>query len=62
MAERGLFIAVSRLLWGFNIERGRDTNGDVLPIDPDAVSDGFIVRPKPFESVSLPLILIVVIW
>lgn len=49
VAERGLFIALSRMLWGFNMERGRDANGDVLPIDHDAVTDGFIVRPKPFE-------------
>lgn len=48
VAERGLFIALSRMLWGFNFEGIRDANGQLEKIDRDAVTDGFIVRPKPF--------------
>lgn len=46
VAERNLFLAMSKLVWALNIERGRDESGQV--IDPDvssekAYSAGFLV-------------------
>jgi len=49
VAERGLFIAISRMLWGFNFSHAKDINGNDIPIDRDAVTEGFIVRPEPYE-------------
>jgi hypothetical protein len=37
------------MLWGFNFDRVLDESGGYIPIDRDAVTDGFIVRPVPFE-------------
>ena len=48
VAERGLFLAIARLLWGFEFHRVRDSTGQLCPIDRDAVSPGFIVRPAAF--------------
>lgn len=44
VADRGLFLAISRLLWAFEFE-------PVLghPIDKDAVTPGFVTGPVPFK-------------
>lgn len=49
VAERNLFIAISRILWGFNISRARDVDGEFTIINRDAVTPGMIVRPEDFE-------------
>lgn len=51
VAQRNLFIALSRMLWAFNIERKRDVYGRETPIDRDAIApeNGLIVRPADFE-------------
>lgn len=49
VAERNLFLAISRILWGFNIKPARDSNGTPVPINRDAVTPGLIVRPEDFE-------------
>ncbi|OQU99356.1 hypothetical protein CLAIMM_04995 [Cladophialophora immunda] len=49
VAERALFIAISRMLWSFDIRQKFDSNGIPSPIERDAVSPGFIVRPADFE-------------
>jgi cytochrome P450 len=48
VAQRGLFIATSRLLWAFKFERALDDSGRPIPIEQDAVTAGLIVRPVPF--------------
>lgn len=48
VAQRGLFIAVSRMLWGFEFSRRRDESGKLIPIDRDALTAGLIVRPAPY--------------
>ncbi|KAJ8117752.1 hypothetical protein OPT61_g1127 [Boeremia exigua] len=45
VAERGLFIAISRLLWAFKFERTYDELGNMIPIEQDATTPGLIVRP-----------------
>lgn len=51
VAQRNIFLAVSRMLWAFNIERQRDVYGRETPIDRDAIApeNGLIVRPADFE-------------
>jgi cytochrome P450 len=51
VAQRNLFLAISRMLWAFNIERQRDVYGRETPIDRDAIApeNGLIVRPADFE-------------
>lgn len=48
VAQRGLFIATSRLLWAFKFERAIDESGVPIHIEQDAVTDGLIVRPVPY--------------
>jgi len=33
VAERSLFLVLSRLLWGFNISLAKDEHGDEIPVD-----------------------------
>ncbi|OCK75418.1 cytochrome P450 [Lepidopterella palustris CBS 459.81] len=54
VAERGLFIAMSRLLWAFKFDRKLDASGAPIPIVQDAVTDGFIVRPVTYPAVIKP--------
>ncbi|TPX13670.1 uncharacterized protein E0L32_005873 [Thyridium curvatum] len=49
VAERNLFLAVSRILWGFNIERAYDAYGNPIEIRRDAVTPGVIIAPEPFD-------------
>ncbi|KAH7161080.1 cytochrome P450 [Dactylonectria macrodidyma] len=54
VAERNLFIAISRILWGFNITRARGEDGEFTTINRDAVTPGMIVRPEDFECEITP--------
>ena len=48
VAERSLFLGMSRMLWGFNITpKMRD--GKPVPIDPDRLTQGFVCMPDTFE-------------
>lgn len=49
VAERNLFLAISRILWGFTISPARNSDGSPVPINRDAVTPGLIVRPEDFE-------------
>jgi hypothetical protein len=51
LAERNLFLGISKLLWSFDIKPGKDANGNVLEPDVDnirAYSEGFLVCAKRF--------------
>ncbi|OAL50319.1 putative cytochrome P450 [Pyrenochaeta sp. DS3sAY3a] len=54
VAERGLFIAVSRLLWAFKFERTCDELGNMIPIEQDATTPGLIVRPIEYPCTISP--------
>lgn len=52
LAERNLFLGISKLLWGFSISPGRDDDGNV--VEPDVTSEtgyseGFLVCAHPFK-------------
>ena len=57
LAERGLFLAMSKLLWAFSFAEKRDLQGRLIPIDVDAAtgySEGFLHCPKPFDCEIKP--------
>lgn len=52
LAERSLFTAVARMIWGLTIQLQKDENGVPIPLDvtPDtAYSDGFLNQCRPFK-------------
>ncbi|ETS87774.1 hypothetical protein PFICI_01602 [Pestalotiopsis fici W106-1] len=54
VAERNLFLAISRILWGFTITPAKNPDGSSVPINRDAVTPGLIVRPEDFECEIKP--------
>jgi hypothetical protein len=53
IAERSLFLNLSRLLWGFNIEHATDENGNEIPVDyslETGIMPGGFTVPKPFAA------------
>ncbi|KAL4966919.1 cytochrome P450 [Aspergillus stella-maris] len=51
LAERGLFIAIAKILWAFEITPKVDSTGIPIPIScdpPTGYSDGFLRCPLPF--------------
>lgn len=47
IAHNSLFINIARILWGFNIRKSKDANGDV--IEPStAAQPGFLLTPVNF--------------
>ncbi|OAL34597.1 hypothetical protein AYO20_06227 [Fonsecaea nubica] len=51
VAERSMFTAMSRFLWAFEMSRPRDENGNMPPLDPDALTPGFLVMPIKYDAV-----------
>jgi cytochrome P450 len=49
IAERSLFITMSSLLWAFNFEHATDEHGDQIPIEPEALTPGFVAAPQPYK-------------
>lgn len=52
LAERNLFLAVAKLLWGLSFEPSTDAQGREIPVDINSdtgYTEGFLVSPKPFE-------------
>lgn len=57
LAERNLFLAMSKLLWAFSFAEKRDVQGRIIPVNVDAAtgySTGAICCPKPFECEIKP--------
>ncbi|KAL3459598.1 cytochrome P450 2D18 [Aspergillus heterothallicus] len=52
LAERALFVAVARMIWGLSIQLQKDEHGAPIPLDvsPEtAYSDGFLNQCRPFK-------------
>ncbi|KAF2202007.1 cytochrome P450 [Delitschia confertaspora ATCC 74209] len=48
IAERSLFLSISRMLWAFTFLPKKDKNGvEVLP-DPEDLTEGILIQPRPF--------------
>ncbi|KAK3329159.1 cytochrome P450 [Apodospora peruviana] len=54
VAERSLFLGVSRILWGFNVEPKIDANGKPILPDPDRLTQGFVCMPEEYEAKITP--------
>ena len=57
LAERNLFLAMSKLLWAFSFAEKRDVQGRVIPVNVDAATGyltGAISYPKPFDCEIKP--------
>ncbi|MCJ1271881.1 hypothetical protein MMC22_011786 [Lobaria immixta] len=57
LAERNLFIAVAKLLWGFDFRPIRDAQGNYVEVDVDvqaAYHEGFLRCPKDFQCEVKP--------
>ncbi|KAL8671632.1 MAG: hypothetical protein Q9168_003883, partial [Polycauliona sp. 1 TL-2023] len=50
VAERSLFLGISRLLWGFNIKPVEDADGKPILPNPDEYTQGFVVMPVKYEA------------
>ncbi|KAK1996954.1 cytochrome P450 [Colletotrichum falcatum] len=50
VADRSLFLGISRLLWAFRFERAVDGRGAELAPDANDITDGFLVQPRPFSA------------
>ncbi|RDA93281.1 hypothetical protein CP533_2066 [Ophiocordyceps camponoti-saundersi (nom. inval.)] len=55
IADRSLFLAMSRTLWAFDIKRAVDgkTGHEIVP-DVDNIVDGLFVCPRPFKANIVP--------
>lgn len=49
LAEQGTLLSVARFLWGFNIQKALDANGEEIPVDINAYTNGLNMRPQPFD-------------
>lgn len=51
VAERSLFLAISRLVWAFDVSPAvDDTTGDPIMPDPEKLTQGFVCLPEPFPA------------
>ena len=51
IADRSIFLAISRLLWAFDFQRAvdRETGRGIIP-DMKDLADGIVMLPKPFPA------------
>ena len=54
IAERSLFLGMSRMLWAFNFEKARDSHGSEITPDISELTEGLFVMPKRFPSKIVP--------
>lgn len=54
VAERSLFLGISRMIWGFNIKPAKDAQGkDIIP-DQEKLTQGFVCMPEEFPASITP--------
>ncbi|KAF2198327.1 cytochrome P450 [Delitschia confertaspora ATCC 74209] len=54
VAERSLFLAISRMLWAFDIKPKLDKYGKAILPDPEKLTQGFVCMPVEFECEITP--------
>lgn len=54
IADRSLFLGISRLLWGFELKKTVGVGGHEVVPDQDNLTQGFIVQPTPFPAQIIP--------
>ncbi|EHK18434.1 uncharacterized protein TRIVIDRAFT_47601 [Trichoderma virens Gv29-8] len=55
IADRSLFLAISRTLWAFDLKRpvDKETGHEIIP-DVDNIKDGLFISPMPFAADIVP--------
>ena len=54
IAERSLFLGVSRLLWAFNFSPAKDDSGRPIQYDIEDLVGGITIQPNDFPAVIAP--------
>ncbi|KAJ7471423.1 cytochrome P450 [Mycena galericulata] len=54
LGSNSIYINIARILWGFNISKARDENGNEIDVDTFAYTDGFNSVPLPFPISITP--------
>lgn len=54
IAERSLFLGVSRLLWAFTVTKALDANGNPITPDIDDLVGGITVQPREYPATFTP--------
>jgi hypothetical protein len=54
IAERSLFLGISRLVWGFDFSPARDSHGNLFKYDIEDLVGGITVQPAPYPAVITP--------
>ena len=54
VAERSLFLGVSRILWGFDIKPALDAQGKEIIPDQEKFTQGFVCMPEEFPACITP--------
>ncbi|OQD76085.1 hypothetical protein PENDEC_c005G00753 [Penicillium decumbens] len=54
VAERSLFLGMSRILWAFQVEPALDDKGRPILPDPDRLTQGFVCMPEEFPARITP--------
>ncbi|RMJ17408.1 hypothetical protein CDV36_002920 [Fusarium kuroshium] len=54
IAERSLFLGISRMLWGFKFDKAHDENGNEVTPDIEKLTEGLFALPAPFAAKITP--------
>jgi cytochrome P450 len=54
VAERSLFLGISRMLWAFDIAPAMDKQGKPIMPDPEKLTQGFVCQPEEFPVTITP--------
>ncbi|KAJ7472750.1 cytochrome P450 [Mycena latifolia] len=54
LGSNSIYILIARILWGFNLSKARDENGQEISVDIFAYTDGFNSVPLPFPISITP--------
>jgi len=54
IAERSLFLAISRMLWAFHFAKAHDAEGYAITPDISKLTQGLFVLPEPFPASIVP--------
>jgi hypothetical protein len=50
IADRSMFLAMSRLLWAFDLRRAVDSAGNEIIPDMNDLLEGMFIQPRPFKA------------
>lgn len=54
VAERGLFLGISRIPWAFDINPAENKRGEPIILDQEKLSQGFVCMPEDFPAQIRP--------